>query len=159
MILPRWLLRTGWAIHRVIHAASGGRLSTLRPGRTRVGTLFLVTVGRRTGAERRTGLYYLEDGPNLVVVGSNAGAPHDPAWWRNLQAHPAATVELRGRRLAVTARLATAEERERLWPALVRGFPPYAEYERATARPIPVIILEPAASAEPAAPAEPPARP
>jgi deazaflavin-dependent oxidoreductase (nitroreductase family) len=144
VILPRWLLRTGWALHRGIHAASGGRLGTLRPNARGLGTLFLETTGRRSGAHRRTGLYYIEDGPNLVIVASNAGADRDPAWWLNLQAHPEATVEVGGTRRAVRARNATPDEEERLWPRLVRGFRDYATYRRTTTRPIPIVILEPA---------------
>ena len=143
MILPRWLLRTGWAFHRGIHAATGGRIGTTTPTPNRVGTLFLLTTGRRTGARRRTGLFYVEDGRNLVVVASNAGADTDPAWWRNLQAHPEATVERGGVRRLVRARRATPEEEARLWPRLVRGHPQFAEYRRVTDRPLPVIVLEP----------------
>lgn len=143
MILPRWLLRTSWALHRGINAASGGRLGTLRPGATALGTLFLVTTGRRTRAPRRTGLYYIEDGPNLAIVASNAGADEDPAWWLNLQARPEAHVEIGGARHAVRARRATPDEDARLWPRFVHGYATYAEYRRATTRPIPVVILEP----------------
>jgi len=38
-------------------------------------------------------LFYLEDGPNFVVVASNAGDNADPQWWKNLQATPDASVE------------------------------------------------------------------
>lgn len=143
MILPRWLLRTGWAFHRGVHAATGGRIGTLTPSPNRVGTLFLLATGRRSGAQRRTGLFYVDDGPNFVVVASNAGADTDPAWWRNLQAHPEATVELRGVRRRVRARRATPEEEARSWPRLVAGHPPFAQYRRATTRPLPVVVLEP----------------
>ena len=143
MLPPRWLLRGSWAIHRGIYEISGHRIGALRPARGRVGSLFLLTTGRTTGALRRNGLYYLEDGPNLVVVASNGGADVDPAWWRNLQAAPAAAVEIGPRPTPVRGRPATAEEAARLWPRLVQGYPPYAEYRQATARPIPVVILEP----------------
>jgi deazaflavin-dependent oxidoreductase (nitroreductase family) len=115
VILPRWLLRTGWALHRGIHAASGGRLGTLRPNARGLGTLFVETTGRRSGAPRRTGLYYVEDGPNLVIVASNAGADRDPAWWLNLQAHPDASVDVGGGRRSVKGRAAVGDERSRLW--------------------------------------------
>jgi F420H(2)-dependent quinone reductase len=77
-------------------------------------TLHLRTVGRRTGAARRTPLYYVEDGRNLAVITSNAGRDREPAWWLNLQAHPDATVELPDGPRDVTARAATGEERARL---------------------------------------------
>jgi deazaflavin-dependent oxidoreductase (nitroreductase family) len=146
VIVPRPVLRVVWAAHKAIDRLSGGRLSTIRPTNRRVGTLFLTTIGRRSGQPRRNAIYFVEDGSNFVVVASNAGADLDPAWWRNLQATPEATVEIGRRAIRVRARLATDAERERLWPELVRRHSTFADYVRATSRPIPVVILEPIAS-------------
>lgn len=147
MIVPRPVLRVVWAAHRAIDRLSGGRLSTIRPTDRRVGTLFLTTIGRRSGRSRRNAIYFVEDGSSFVVVASNAGADVDPAWWRNLQAAPESTVEIGRRAVHVRARLATDAERERLWPELVKRHATYADYARATSRPIPVVILEPITSA------------
>ncbi len=143
MIVPRPLLRAYWTLHKAVDRVSGGRLSTVRPSASRLGVLFLTTTGHRTGAPRRTGLYFVEDGSAYVVVASNAGAGVEPAWWRNVEAKPEATVELRGRTTRVRARPATSEERARLWPEFVRRDRTFSEYERATTRQIPVVILEP----------------
>jgi F420H(2)-dependent quinone reductase len=151
MIPPRWLFRLSWAIHRALFAASGGRLGTARPKRGRVGTLFLTTIGWKSGQPRRNGVYYLEDGGNVVVVASNAGAAADPAWWRNLQAQPRAEVDLGTQRRPVRARLATPEERVRLWRHLVAAHRSYADYAAAVDREIPVVILEPDPAASAAA--------
>lgn len=151
MIPPRWLFRLSWAVHRALSAATGGRLGTARPTGGRVGTLFLVTTGWRSGQPRRNGVYYVEDGVNLVVVASNAGAAADPAWWRNLQAQPLAEVHLGSQRQRVRARLATPEERARLWRRLVAAHRSYADYAAAVEREIPVVILEPAIPADVAA--------
>jgi deazaflavin-dependent oxidoreductase (nitroreductase family) len=144
MIVPRPILQTYWAFHKALDRISGGRLSTARPTARRLGVLFLTTTGHRSGEPRRNGLYFVEDGSSFVVVASNAGAPKDPAWWRNLQATPAATVELGGRAISVRTRQATADEHARLWPEFVRRDATFAEYERAAKRPIAVVILEPA---------------
>ena len=146
MIVPRPLLRAYWAVHKAVDRVSGGRLSTARPTPTRLGVLFLTTTGRRTGDPRRNGLYFVEDGPAYVVVASNAGAGFEPAWWRNLQARPEAIVELGGRATQVQARPATPDERARLWLEFVRRDRTFSEYERATTRQIPVMVLEPAPS-------------
>jgi F420H(2)-dependent quinone reductase len=45
----------------------------------------------------------------------NGWGEGEPAWWLNLQAHPEATVDLRGGQRAVRARAATGAERDRLW--------------------------------------------
>jgi deazaflavin-dependent oxidoreductase (nitroreductase family) len=142
MIPPRWVFRIGWAFHKALFAASGGRAGAQRPRDGKLGTLFLLSTGRTSGQVRRNALYYVEDGPNLVVVASNIGADLDPSWWLNLQARPDAEVELGVDRRAVRARAATADERERLWPRFVAAFPAYNEYRRKTSRPIPLVILE-----------------
>jgi deazaflavin-dependent oxidoreductase (nitroreductase family) len=144
MIPPRPLYLVGWAIHRALFRATGGRLGTARPGDDGgLGTLFLETTGRTSGQRRGTALFYLDDGRNLAVVASNAGADHDPSWWRNLQAQPRATVAIDRQRLEVDGRLATDPERARLWPRFVAASGQFAEYERVLTRAIPVVILEP----------------
>ena len=60
-------------------------------------------------------LGYIEDGPNLVTVAMNGWGEGEPAWWLNLQAHPAATVDLVDGQRRVDARAATGDERARLW--------------------------------------------
>ncbi len=75
----------------------------------------LKTVGRRSGKERVAILGYYEDGPNLVTMAMNGWAEPEPAWWLNLQAHPDATVELKGGLRTVRGRAAEGEERKRLW--------------------------------------------
>jgi hypothetical protein len=60
-------------------------------------------------------LGYFEDGPNLVTMAMNGWAGPEPAWWLNLQANPAATVDLVGGRRRVVGRDARGEERSRLW--------------------------------------------
>jgi F420H(2)-dependent quinone reductase len=157
---PRWLYEVGWALHRALFAASGGRLGTARASHVRLGTLFLTTVGRRSGQPRRNGLYYLEDGLNLVVVASNAGSAHDPAWWLNLQARPDAQAQLGPERRPVRARRAEGEERVRLWRRLTASHPEFAVYQAEVAREIPVVVLEPAeAGIEPSAGGTPSADP
>jgi len=143
MTPPRWVFQAFWALHKGVSHAAGGRIGTRPPTENRVGTLFLLSRGRRSGQVRRNGLFYLEDGGALVVVASNAGAENDPAWWLNLQATPEAEVDMPGGRRPVRARPATAPDRDRLWPRLVGANPPYAEYQKAVTRPIPVVILEP----------------
>jgi deazaflavin-dependent oxidoreductase (nitroreductase family) len=143
MIPPRWSLQLVWAVHRGLRTISSGRIGTYRPRDHRFGMLFLSTTGRRSGRLRRNGLYFLEDGDDLVIAASNAGDDADPAWYRNLLTTADATVELGQIQRPVRARVATSEERARLWPRFVRASSSYREYERATAREIPVVILEP----------------
>jgi deazaflavin-dependent oxidoreductase (nitroreductase family) len=76
----------------------------------------VTTIGRRSGRERSVILGYYEDGAKLVTLAMNGWAEPEPAWWLNLQAHPEATVQLKGGPpREVRARAATGEERTRLW--------------------------------------------
>ena len=143
MIPPRPVLCLFWWLHQELRRLSGGRLGTARPQGDGVGTLFLHTAGRRTGDPRVNALFYLDEGSDVVVVASNAGADNDPAWWLNLQARPEAEIEIAGQRSPVRARIATTDEADRLWPRLDAGNPDYAAYRAKADRPIPVVILEP----------------
>lgn len=112
---PRWFIRLFWHTHRGIYRVTGGRVGLWRPRSDRWGTLRLTAIGRRTGTERRVILGYFEDGPNLVTLAMNGWADGEPVWWLNLQAHPAARVDLADGQCMVTARAAEGDERARLW--------------------------------------------
>jgi len=99
--------------------------------------------GRRTGKVRTTPLVYLQDDDRVVVVASQAGRRHHPLWFRNIEADPAVTVQIRGERRAMRARTADAEERAVLWPRLVGLYSDYDSYQSWTDREIPVVLLEP----------------
>jgi len=124
-------------IYRLSRGRVGGRLG-------RAPVLLLHHVGRRTGRERVVPLIYLPDGDRLALVASKGGTDTDPAWYRNLLAHPEASVEIGRERRRVRARRATELERADLWPRLVDIYPTYATYQTYTTRVIPVVVLEPA---------------
>ncbi len=106
--------------------------------------LLLDHVGARSGAKRTSPLLYVHDGEDAVVVASKGGYPKHPAWYHNLMANPDTTVQIGTERRPVHARTATAEERERLWPIVVRKYHGYADYQaRSKGREIPLVILEP----------------
>jgi F420H(2)-dependent quinone reductase len=52
-------------------------------------------------------------------------------------------VQIGAERRAVHARVATPEERERLWPKAVATYAGYRAYQQRTNREIPPVILEP----------------
>jgi deazaflavin-dependent oxidoreductase (nitroreductase family) len=117
--VPRWLVRTIWILHRSLFRFTGGRIG-LRPATSsQWGMLRLKTVGRQTGKARVAIVGYIEDGPNMIVPAMNGWAQPEPAWWLNLQANPAATLELLDGSRKVIARAAIGEERARLWKRFV----------------------------------------
>jgi deazaflavin-dependent oxidoreductase (nitroreductase family) len=136
------ILKAFWRWHKWILKASGGRLLA---NIGKLSVLVLHTRGHASGEPRTTVLSFVPYEQSYVVVASNAGAGHDPAWWRNLQQTPRTEIEIRGRRLAVTWRQAAGAEAEQLYTRFVQADPSYAEYQSRTSRPIPVVVLTPAA--------------
>ena len=124
--------------HRSLYRLSRGRLLGRVAG---MPVLLLTTTGRRSGSPRTTPLTYFQLGDELAIVASNGGEDAPPRWWLNLQADPRATITVGARSEAVVARTASAEERARLWPAIVSAHAGYAAYECRTDRPIPVVLL------------------
>ena len=115
VMVPRWLVRTIWVVHRATYSMTGGRFG-LRPStESQWGMLRLTSVGRRSGKARVAIVGYIVDGPNLVVPAMNGWAEPEPAWWLNLQANPDTMVELTDGPRAVHGRAATPDERPRLW--------------------------------------------
>jgi deazaflavin-dependent oxidoreductase (nitroreductase family) len=139
----RWFARCGRALvplDRVVGRLSKGRVV----GFGVLPALVITTTGRRSGRPRDNPLAYLADGDAYVVIGSNWGRTHHPAWTLNLLAEPAATVLVRGERIPVRARLVTGEERARLWAAAVARWPGYQAYADRAGRPLHMFRLEPA---------------
>ena len=106
-------------------------------------TLYLHTVGRRTGKPRRTPLHYVDAGDDVAVITSNAGRDRQPAWWLNLQAAHDAEIEIGKERRHVRARPARPAEFKRLWPRFVAGLRNYEAYRRRTDRELVIVILSP----------------
>jgi deazaflavin-dependent oxidoreductase (nitroreductase family) len=125
-------------IYQATHGLIGHRVPFAPP------MLLLDHVGARSGRLRTAPLAYVRDDAGAyVVVASKGGHPRHPAWFHNLRAHPETTIQVGARRLAVRARVATPEERERLWPRAVAAWGPFESYQRRTQRQIPLVILEP----------------
>ena len=108
-------------------------------------SLLLTTTGRKTGEKHDLPLIYGRDGNRFIVVASMGGAPDHPGWYKNLQAHPDAEIQVAIEHHVVRARDAAGEERKRLWALMADIFPPYDDYAKLAAghREIPVVILEP----------------
>lgn len=138
-----YLGRRSTRIHTAIYRWTRGRLGSRVPGFPDARVGLVDHVGAKSGVQRTSPLIYLEDGGAVVVVASKAGQPTSPAWFHNLMAHPETRVQVGGEVREVRARVASDEERERLYPRFVAVYPAYDFYERnARGRRIPVVILE-----------------
>ncbi len=140
---PRLIVRAAWKAHRAMYSVLGRK--ALRPATpTKWGMFRITTVGRKSGAERKAILGYLDDGPNLVTMAMNGWASPEPKWWLNLQANPDATLEMAdGTRREVTAHAATGEERERLWAMWNTLDEDYEGYTKMRAGETAIVVLEP----------------
>jgi deazaflavin-dependent oxidoreductase (nitroreductase family) len=104
--------------------------------------LLLTTTGRTSGEPRTTPLIHAVDGDRWVVIASAGGADEHPSWYKNLEADPEATIEVKGDTIPVVAVRAEGDEAARLWKAMTKEWPPYDDYQAKTDRDIPVVVLE-----------------
>jgi deazaflavin-dependent oxidoreductase (nitroreductase family) len=91
---------------------------------------------------RTTPLIFVTNGDDPVVIASKGGAPEHPDWYLNLAADPHVQVQVKADIFDAVARVAQGPERERLWNEALKAWPQYADYQRATEREIPVVVLE-----------------
>jgi deazaflavin-dependent oxidoreductase (nitroreductase family) len=136
-----WLVRTAMPLDRRILVRTGGRRTLLGP----IGapTLLLETTGRRTGQPRQSPLLFARDDDSVIVVGSNFGQQHHPAWTANLLANPEAMVLTGGRRIPVRATLLEGDEAEAAYRKMIEVTAVYQVYRGRTDRRIRVFRLTP----------------
>ncbi|MDD9992389.1 MAG: nitroreductase/quinone reductase family protein [Rhodospirillales bacterium] len=127
-------------VHRFLFRLSGGRVLSRLEG---TGVLILVTKGRKSREPRSSPLLYFqcEESGDLIVVASNYGRDHHPAWYLNIAADPNVFVETGGERFAAGARVAQGHERAALYDRVVAANPRFATYRASTQRQIPVVAL------------------
>lgn len=129
-------------IHRGLLKLSGGRMGWSAGS---MPVLELTTTGRKSGEPRSVMLTSpVQEGDTIVIVASRGGDDHHPAWFLNLRDQPRVEVAFKGgARAPYTARVATADERARLWPQVTATYKGYAGYQRRTDREIPLVLLDP----------------
>jgi deazaflavin-dependent oxidoreductase (nitroreductase family) len=104
--------------------------------------VLITTTGAKSGKLRTTPIVYTTTGDSIVIIASKAGAPTSPDWFHNLVANPDVKVELANETFEAKARVAEEPEREQLYRAQAELMPNFAEYEKATTRKIPVVVLD-----------------
>jgi deazaflavin-dependent oxidoreductase (nitroreductase family) len=104
--------------------------------------LLLHTVGAKSGTPRINPIMYQQVGDDLAVFASAAGSDKHPDWFHNLVAHPDVRVEVGTDTVEMRARITDGDERRSIWETQKERYPGFAEYEAATDREIPVVILE-----------------
>ncbi len=97
--------------------------------------------GHRSGKLRKAPVMRVEHEGRYAIVASKGGDPRHPSWYFNLKAHPDEVRVQDGRdSFEVNIREVDGDEREEWWNRAVVAYPPYAEYQKATNRRIPVFV-------------------
>jgi deazaflavin-dependent oxidoreductase (nitroreductase family) len=130
-------------VHRVALTLTRGRVGWKLLG---MPVVELTTTGRKSGEPRTVMLTSpLQEGSTVVVVASRGGDDKPPAWLLNIEANGDVQVSLGGKPAQpYRARVASAEERARMWPVVTRDHKNYAGYQTKTDREIPLVLLTPA---------------
>lgn len=110
--------------------------------------LVLHTRGRRSGELRKFPLIYGRSTDDYIVVASKGGSAEHPGWYLNLLSDPDVAIQVRDQVVAVSARIASGQERELLWQVMLKEWPYYDQYQAKTDREIPVVVLTPKSIAE-----------
>jgi deazaflavin-dependent oxidoreductase (nitroreductase family) len=117
--------------------SEGGKVTT-RSGNS---LLLLNTVGVKTEFARTNPLAYLPGEDCFYVFASKGGSPAHPDWYLSLVANSVVTVEIGTDCYEATAETIAGEERDRIYTRQVELHPYFGDYERKTARVIPVVAL------------------
>jgi deazaflavin-dependent oxidoreductase (nitroreductase family) len=119
---------------------TGGReANTLQD--TGLPIIIVTTRGNKSGKVRKTPLMRVEHDGEYALVASMGGAPKHPVWYYNLVADPeAVSIQDGPEPFEVAVREVTGDEKAAWWKRAVAAYPPYAEYQTRTERPIPVFV-------------------
>ena len=132
-----------WVREQVeLYESSGGTEgTTLRD--TGLPCIVITHVGNKTGATRKIPVMRVKVEDGYVLIGSYGGRPNNPVWVYNLRANPDVTIRDKSEVFKMRVREVTDhQERERLWNAGAKAYPPYNDYQAKTPRKIPVFIAE-----------------
>ena len=129
-------------VHKGLLRLSGGRFGWTAMD---MPVLELTTTGRRSGRPRSVMLTSPHrEGERIVIVASKGGEDSHPAWFLNLRENPQVMVSMKDAPdVPMTARVASLEQRDWLWPIVSDKQTRYVEYQEKTDREIPLVLLEP----------------
>lgn len=125
----------------VLHGLTRGRLGV----HLALPFASMTTTGARSGQPRTSAVLYFNDGEDVILIASNWGGEHHPAWYHNLRANPTALLARGDRNGTYVAAEVTDElERERLFALadhVYEGFSDYRELTDQIGRRIPIMRL------------------
>jgi deazaflavin-dependent oxidoreductase (nitroreductase family) len=133
-----------WVRNQVETYESSGGLEGTTLLDTGLPVIIVTMRGHRSGKIRKVPVMKVMHGDQYAIVASKGGDPEHPSWYFNLRAHPDAVRIQDGPAIVeVALRQVDGDERARWWERAVAAYPPYAEYQAATERQIPVFVADP----------------
>ena len=100
----------------------------------------ITTVGRKSGNPIVIPLLTIPHEDNYILVASHGGAPNNPAWVYNLIHEPRIKMTVKSKTYNMLAKKLSDEEKEHLWPVIIKAGPFYDEYQKKITRNIPVFL-------------------
>ncbi|HIK97208.1 MAG TPA: nitroreductase family deazaflavin-dependent oxidoreductase [Gammaproteobacteria bacterium] len=100
----------------------------------------ITTVGRKSGNPIVIPLLTIPHEDNYILVASHGGAPNNPAWVYNLIHEPRIKMTVKSKTYNMLAKKLSDEEKENLWPVIIKAGPFYDEYQKKITRNIPVFL-------------------
>src|SRR5689334_13630256 len=99
---------------------SGGTEGTDMQGKP---VVLLTTVGAKSGKLRKTPLMRVEHDGEYAIVASLGGAPKNPVWYYNIQAHPRVELQDGTTTREYDAREVFGDEKAQWWERAVEAWP------------------------------------
>ena len=137
-----WLIRIFSKFHGGLYRFSRGRIGT------KIGNIqfiMLTTTGRKSGKKRVVPLASILTGKEHMVIASYGGNSHHPAWFLNLRENP--DVEIQMNNLVIKAKALIVEKPDsryqELWEKATATYHGFDNYQKATTRNIPIVIIKP----------------
>jgi deazaflavin-dependent oxidoreductase (nitroreductase family) len=131
----KWFMSINAFFIRISRGRIGSKLGTQT-------ILILHTVGRKSGLERVIPIAYFDYEGKYLIVASNWGKDKNADWYFNIINQPRVEIDVRGKKVSVMAREAQGSEYEALWKFASGRHPQYLDYQKMTARHIPIVVLE-----------------
>ena len=132
-----------WVRDQVEGIESSGGTESLTLFDTGIPVVVVTSLGNKTGKLRKNPVMRVEHDGKYLAIASVGGAPKNPVWYYNIKANPLVELQDGAVKQDMIAREITGEEKAEWWDRAVAAYPPYAEYQAATDRIIPVFLLEP----------------
>lgn len=141
-------VRRDWvAEHRQKYLRSGGAEGhimdiTAVGGRAFATHCLVKYIGRKSGKVFITPLTYADIGGEVVICGSKGGADHHPEWYLNIAASSDIEFQIATQAFRASWREPEAAEREKVWSFFIDCHPFYADYQAATSRVLPLVMMK-----------------